>query len=318
LAYLRSKGYVMLKNPLNLRQVEIFHAVMSSGTTRRAAEILHISQPGISKAIKELEHELGFALFHRTRRRLTPTTEARLYLREVEDSFASLSRLRSAAARIRDFGSGQIRIATLSALSTNIVPRALKRFCDENPQISISLQARMSTTVRDLVLTGGFDIGLAADEVDTTGVEARPLVEMPAVIALPENHPLTRKQELAPKDLDKQAFIALSPEDTTRHQLDAILGSHGASPRVVLETPFANTVCAMVQAGLGCGLVNPLTAEPFLGKGLVLRAFRPNVSFRTLLLLPTANPTGVVVQRLITALEAECTSARQALNWAWG
>ena len=307
----------MLKSPLNLRQVEIFHAVMTSGTTRRAAEILHISQPGVSKAIKELEHELGFELFHRTRRRLTPTTEARLYLREVEDSFASLSRLRSAAARIRDFGSGQLRVATLSALSTNIVPRALKRFCDANPQISITLQARMSSTVRDLVLTGGFDIGLAADEVDTTGVEARPLIEMPGVIAVPENHPLAKKKEIVPKDLDKQAFIALSPEDTTRHQLEALLASHGAFPRVVLETPFANTICAMVQAGLGCGLVNPLTAEPFIGQGLVLKVFRPSVSFRTLLLLPTANPAGAVVQRLIAALDAECAQARQTLSWAW-
>ena len=96
----------MLKNPLNLRQVEIFHAVMVNGTTQRAAEVLHISQPGISKAIQELERQLGFALFHRTRRRLVPTAEAHFYFREVEESFAALSRLRSAAARIRDFGSG--------------------------------------------------------------------------------------------------------------------------------------------------------------------------------------------------------------------
>lgn len=306
-----------LKNPLNLRQVEIFRAVMLNGTTQRAAEVLHISQPGVSKAIQELEHQLGFPLFHRTRKRLTPTAEARLYLREVEESFAALSRLRSAAARIRDFGSGQIRIATLSALSTNIVPRALRRFSDRNPNVSITLQTRMSSTVKELIQSGRFDLGLAADEIDVTGVDARLFAVFPGVVALPKGHPLSRKSVIVPADLHDCSFIALSPEDTTRRTLDRILAEHGATPRIVLETPFANTVCAIVQAGLGCGIVNPLAADPFAGKGVILRPFQPLVQFRTLLLRPANSPASRLVEDCISTMEKEVEEAQASIEWAW-
>ncbi|WP_323795678.1 LysR substrate-binding domain-containing protein [Nisaea sp.] len=306
----------MLKNPLNLRQVEIFHAVMVNGTTQRAAEVLHISQPGISKAIQELERQLGFALFHRTRRRLVPTAEAHFYFREVEESFAALSRLRSAAARIRDFGSGEIRIATLSALSTNIVPRALVRFRKRHPDVSITLQTHMSSTVKELVAAGQFDLGLAADEIDVSGVEAQTLSTFRGAIALPDGHPLCRKANLEALDLNDQDFIALSPEDTTRQDLERVLDSAGSRVKTVLETPFANTICAMVQAGMGIGFINPICAEPFLGKGVFLRPFVPSLEFRTLLVRPPAIPPSQIVRDCIDAFREEilATSENSALD----
>ncbi|WP_084608086.1 LysR substrate-binding domain-containing protein [Nisaea denitrificans] len=306
----------MLKNPLNLRQVEIFHAVMVNGTTQRAAEVLHISQPGISKAIQELERQLGFALFHRTRRRLVPTAEAHFYFREVEESFAALSRLRSAAARIRDFGSGEIRIATLSALSTNIVPRALVRFRKRHPDVSITLQTHMSSTVKELVAAGQFDLGLAADEIDVSGVEAQTLSTFRGAIALPDSHPLCRKARLEPRDLNDQDFIALSPEDTTRQDLERVLDNAGSRVKTVLETPFANTICAMVQAGMGIGFINPICAEPFLGKGVALRPFLPSLEFRTLLVRPPAVPPSQIVRDCIDAFREEilATSENSALD----
>lgn len=301
----------MLKNPLNLRQVEIFHAVMVNGTTQRAAEVLHISQPGISKAIQELERQLGFVLFHRTRRRLVPTAEAHFYFREVEDSFAALSRLRSAAARIRDFGSGEIRIATLSALSTNIVPRALVRFRKLHPDVSITLQTHMSSTVKELVAAGQFDLGLAADEIDVSGVEAQPLSTFRGAIALPDSHPLCRMARLEPQDLNDRDFIALSPEDTTRQDLERVLEDAGIRVKTVLETPFANTICAMVQAGMGIGFINPICAEPFLGKGVVLRPFAPSLEFRTLLVRPPAVPPSQIVRDCIDAFREEISATSQ-------
>ncbi|MEY9783460.1 LysR family transcriptional regulator [Sinorhizobium fredii] len=113
---------------MNLRQIEVFHAVMTNGTASRAAEVLRISQPAVSKAVQELERSTGLALFHRINGRLLATSEAQLFFREVEQSFTGLIHLRSAAARIRDFGSGEIRLASLSALSTNVVPKALFEF----------------------------------------------------------------------------------------------------------------------------------------------------------------------------------------------
>jgi DNA-binding transcriptional LysR family regulator len=290
---------------MNLRQVEIFHAVMVHGTTHKASESLHISQPGVSKALQDLEHQIGFALFNRVRKRLEPTAEARLLFQEIEKNFTALTSLRTAAARIRDFGSGELRIATLSALSTNIVPAALKRFYDAKPDISITLQTRMSSTVKDMVLSGQCDVGLAADEIDTTGIDAQLFAVLPGMIALPSDDRLCDKDVLDIDDLDGRNFIALSPEDTSRRQLDNLLEQNDVRLKVIMETPFANTVCSLVQAGLGMGLINPLSARPFVGQGVTLRPIRAKVEFRTLLILRRGLPVPQNVSLFTSILKDE-------------
>ena len=288
---------------MNLRQVEVFRAVMTTGTTSRAAEVLRISQPAVSKAVAEMERGIGFALFHRIKGRLHPTAEGQLLFREVEQTFTGLAQLRGAAARIRDYGSGELRIACLSALSTNVVPRALAAFMQRHPQVAVTFQARASLVVRDLVAMGQFDLGIVADEIDKTGVEVRAFARYRVALAMPEGHRLAAQSVIRPADLDGVPFIALAPEDTTRREAEAAMARVGSRPRVILETPYSTTICAMVAAGIGVGLVNPLTAEPYLGKGLVLRPFEPAVHFRTLLILPPNRPPSRIVQDFIAELE---------------
>lgn len=271
---------------MNLRQVEVFHAVMTNGTASRAAEVLRISQPAVSKAIQELERAVEFSLFHRVKGRMIATEEGRLFFQEVEGAFSGLMHLRAAAARIRDFGSGEIRIACQSALSTTILPKALRAFQQRHPDVSITVQARMSSVVKDLVATGRFDVGLAADEIDVTGVDASLFMRQRLVIAVPSDHPLAAKDVLSPADLHGLPFIALAPEDTARRRLEGVLADCGVKPKIVLETPYSTTVCAMVQAGIGCGLVSPLTVEPFEGRGVTAKRFEPLIQSRSLLLLP--------------------------------
>lgn len=287
---------------MNLRQVEIFRSVMTNGTTARAAEVLHVSQPAVSKALQDLERDIGFALFLRIKGRLHPSAEGRMFFREVEAAFAGLTHLRGAAARIRDYGSGELRVACLSALSTNVLPRALRRFLDRHPQVAVTFQTRMSYSVRDLVASGQFDIGIAADEVDRTGVDARDFARFPVMLAAPEGHPLEALDVVRPADLQGHDFIALAPEDTTRQEAERAFAAAGVSPRILLETPYSTTICAMVAAGIGVGLVNPLTAEPFLDRGLALRPFEPALHFRTLLLSPPHRPPSRIVEDFITEL----------------
>lgn len=271
---------------MNLRQVEVFRVVMTNGTTARAAEVLHVSQPAVSKMIQELERSLGFALFQRIKGRLHPTPEGQLFFREVEHAFLGLAHLRGAAARIRDFGSGELKIASLSALSTNVLPRALKAFMSRNPNIAVTFQARMSSTVRDLVASGQFDLGVVADEIDQTGVVVEEFAKFRVAVAIPIGHPLEACDTVRPQDLADYPFIALAPEDTTRGEAEAVFEKLGVKIRTVMETPYSTTICAMVAASIGIGLVDPLTAEPYIGRGLTLKPFEPELYFRTLLITP--------------------------------
>ena len=281
---------------------------MTYGTTSRAAEILGLSQPAVSKAVAALEKSIGFNLFDREKGRMVPNAEGLLFFHEVEQSLAGLARLRSAAARIRDYGSGDLRLGCLSAFSTNLIPDAIGRFLDHNPDIAVSLYVRHSSTIRDMVAAGQIDIAITADEINTTAVEARPFATIRAELALSPGHPLAKRDVIEVGDLHQQAFVALAPEDTTRREAEAIFAKHGVAPRVVLETGYSSTICALVLAGNYCGIVDPITAAGYTERGLILRPLTPTVSFRTLLLFPPK-----MRSRLVTEMETALTHARDAL-----
>lgn len=269
---------------MNFRQLEIFRAVMISGSASRAADLLQITQPAISRSLADLEQTLGFLLFDRVRGRLVPTPEGQLFFRDVSASFIGLDRLRSAAARIRDFGSGSLRIASLAALGSTVVPRGIRIFRERNPQIAITLQIVSSSLVRELVANQQFDVGLAADEVDLSGVDHRIFGNFKAVCAIPAAHPLAMKKVVVPADLHEVDFIALAPEDRARHRMQQIFDEAGIEPHIVVETPSASTVCALALEGVGVGLVNPASADGFAERGLVFRRFEPEVYFKSYLL----------------------------------
>jgi DNA-binding transcriptional LysR family regulator len=292
---------------MNFRQLEIYRAVMMSGSASRASELLDITQPAVSRSIADLEQSVAFALFDRVRGRLVPTPEGQMFFRDVVSSFVGLDTLRSSAARIRDFGSGSIRVASLAALGSTLVPRAISAFNKQHPQIAITLQVRFSSAVRDSVASGQFDIGLAADEVDVSGVDHRSFQSIRALCALPPGHPLARKEVITPADLDGQPFIALSPEDRARARLTQALDEAGSKPRILVETPYSTTVCALVLEGVGVGIVNPGSIDGFPERGLILRRFEPEIFFKTLLLFRPDAQRAQIVKDFTAAL----LSARQ-------
>jgi len=288
---------------MDVRHIETYQAVMTYGTTSRAAEMLGITQPAVSKAIMALERSIGFNLFDREKGRMVPSAEGQLFFREVEVSLASLAKLRSAAARIRDYGSGDIRMACLSAFSTNLVPSAIGHFRSSNPNIGVSLYVRGSSTIRDMVAANQVDIAVAADEIDTSGVETAPFATIRAAIAIYSGHPLEAKPVIRPEDLDRQPFVALAPEDTTRREAETIFQQVGSNPRVIVETAYSSTICALVLARNGCGIVDPVTASGFVEQGLLLKPFEPAINFRTLMLFPPKKKSRLVEQMARSLLQ---------------
>lgn len=293
---------------MNFRQIEAFRAVMVTGSASRAADLLQISQPAISRSILELEKTTGFALFDRVRGRLVPTAEGQLFFRDVETTFQGLDRLRISAARIRDFGTGDIRIASLAAMGSTLVPHALRLFREKHPSIAVTLQVASSATVRELVVSSRFDVGLAADEIDVAGLEHQLFATPKAVCAMPAGHRLCARKVVKPEDLHEEAFIALSPEDTVRRKLTQILEGSNVRPKVVAETPNSSTVCALAMEGLGVGLVNPYATDGYAGRGAVFRPFSAAVHFRTLLIFRPDLPKSRIVRDLAACL----LSARNA------
>ena len=294
---------------MNFRHLEVFRAVMISGSASRAAELLQITQPAVSRALSDLEASLGFNLYDRVRGRLVPTPEGQLFFRDVNTSFVGLDRLRASAAQIRDFGSGSLRIASHAALGSALVPRAIASFRAKHPKIAITLQTPSSTAVRDLVVHQQFDVGLAADEVDLSGVDHRVFGNFRALCAMPPGHPLAQEPVIRPEHLQGVPFIALAPEDRARGRLAKILEAAEVHPEIVVETPSSSTVCALVLEGAGVGLINPCSTHGFSERGVIFRPFEPEVLFRSYLLFrPDAQRA-----RHVNAFVAELLKARAGI-----
>ena len=293
---------------MNFRQIEAFRTVMRSGTVSRAAELLGITQPAVSRSISELENGVGFALFERIKGRLVVTPEGQSFYRDVDASFIGLDRIRASAARIRDFGSGNIRIACLAALGSTLLPRAVKLFRDAYPNASLTLNIMSSSAIRNHIADGEYDLGIAADEIDLSGVEHQLFASVPGLCAIPPGHPLSHKKVIEPVDLAATDYIGLSPEDRARLRLHAICEEVNVTLKPVTETPNSATVCALALEGVGVGLINPMAAYGFPDRGLVLRPFVPEVLFKEYLLFrPDTQKT-----QLIRAFVAKLYEARNS------
>ena len=197
-----------------------------------------------------------------------------------------------------------LRIGSLSALGSSLVPRAVRRFREGHPDIGVTLMVLPSRDVRDGVVSGQFDIGLAADEIDVSGVLHQPFVSPRVLCAIPREHPLAERDLITPHDLHRQPFVAYVPEDRTRQRLDLVFHQAEVSPHVVVETIYAATVCALVAEGVGIGLVSPYAVAGADMSRIVLKPFEPAVHSKSLLILPLDRPKSQLVRDFIDCLLA--------------
>ncbi|WP_429923225.1 LysR substrate-binding domain-containing protein [Agrobacterium vitis] len=280
---------------INHRQLEAFHAVVTMGATTRAAEILGVSQPAVSRLIKHLEHSTKLKLFERKNGRLILTREGLLFHTEVNRAFQTLGRLGAVADDILNYRAQTLKVGALPALSFSFVPHVVGAFHKAYPHAMINLEPASSDLVRDLVAAGQLDVGFAADEVDISGVFAEQFAMPPAVCVLPRGHDLARKAVILPADLIDQPFISLSHADRARRRIDKIFDHQHIARNFVAETHFALTICQFVQQGLGVGLINPYCLDTIAPDSVVVRPFLPRIAFKTMMIYAPAAPiTGAV------------------------
>jgi DNA-binding transcriptional LysR family regulator len=289
---------------MNFRQIEAFRAVITCRTVTRAAETLRISQPAVSRLLDQLEHSTKLRLFDRGKGRIRATPEGLAFFREVEKVHSGLERLRFAAENIRSFSGGTVRIASLPVMGHAFLPRVIGHFSRSCPNATVLLQIRSSEAVKELVSSGQVDIGFAADEIDPAGVISESFAEPEAVCLLPAEHRLADKPEIRPTDLIGERFVSLALEDATRARIDAAFDMAGVSRQLVVETQYSLTVCNLVRHNLGVSLVNPFALENLDMRDLVLKPFRPAITFQTLMLLPAHG----LASRQVTLFQEAATS----------
>ncbi len=302
---------------MRFAEIETFRALMRSGSTRKAAALLHVTQPAISQSLKRLEVQAGLSLFQRAGGRLVPTPEARALLSEVERVFIGMDAIEHRLRSLRDFGVNQLELSCYPAFGLGFMPRALARLkarAPGHPWPQVSLQVLSSKDVRERVAVGLSDFGLMADELSLDGIDHSTFAKFPGVVVMPPGHALARFSTVKPAQLAELPFLALNPEDASRRRLEATLAEHGVSLRVAVHTPYAASVCEMALRGLGVGLVNPITALDYAERGLVVRKLSVDVSFACLLALPTGKVMSGAAMQFLSLMRLQLAEDEKRLR----
>jgi DNA-binding transcriptional LysR family regulator len=260
---------------MDMRHLRCFVAVAEEMHFGRAAQRLHLTQPPVSLAIKELEEELGVRLLDRTSRRIALTPAGQMALQDARSVLASADLMRR---RVREAASGlmgSLSIGFISLPAFSFLPPLLRRFSQDNPRVKLSLLEGTTDHLIHEVESGRLDVGLVFQTPDLpASLQTRLVQREPLVVALPQAHPLARQATVSVARLAHEQFLGFE-----RHNgplmFDAIVATcmrHGFSPQIFPARQM-HTIVSLVSGGLGVALV-PACVKALGREGVVLRPMR--------------------------------------------
>lgn len=284
---------------LSDRQVQAFKHVMESGTVTGAAQRMLTAQPGVTRLVRQLEHDVGFPLFQRVRGRLIPTPEARIFYLEVARVWTGIDHLRETARRIREREVGGLRISAMPMLGMTFLPDVLADFAIGHPDASLDLSTYRSQQVVDEVITQRCDVGFA---IVTDGDErvTQETFRLDSFCLMPPRHPLATNSSISLQDLHNQALICFETHDPLRMTLDRLFEQGGVQPKRLYEVSLALQATRLVRHGLGIAVLDPINAQAFGLEGLALRPLAFTLGEDIALLTPRDQPYSQLTQDFIT------------------
>jgi DNA-binding transcriptional LysR family regulator len=192
---------------MNVRQIEVFRALMLNGTVSAAARFLNVSQPGVSRLVHNLEDRSGVRLFSRVKGRLEPTREALMLYEEVGRAWQGVERVRSFLARLAKAQAGLVRIAAAHALAHTLVLDRLAGIRRSHPDVHLAIDFAPFNEMIAALLGGKFDLGVTIAERTQPNLQHRRAAVLKVVLAVPKGHRLARRRSITPDDLVGQPMI---------------------------------------------------------------------------------------------------------------
>lgn len=300
---LRRSAFQGVAVQLNPRQLEAFRTVMVTGSMTLAAEMLKVTQPAVSRLIKDLEQTLGMRLFRREGNRLIPGAEAQRLFSEVDRFYKGIQRIEQVAEDLKSMRTGTLRIASMTALGLSVVTEGVRRFSHARPGVRTSLDVRNSMGVLELIAANQVDIGFVQIlGVEYPGVDVIALPPVDAVCVLPSGHPLARKKAVNISELQGKSLIALSANNPLRLRLEMAMDAAGVSCEYPMETSLAHSACTLVAGGIGMAVLDPFTATYTKFPGAVWRRLVPAIPFQVSMVFPAHQQRSKIVNDFVSVM----------------
>ncbi len=290
---------------MNTKQLTAFSTIMQQGSMSEAARRLEVSQPAISRLIRDLEQSLGFSLFERRNSRIHPTAAARAFYLQVQRHFNGLDRLVQAADQIRMMKSGCLRIGAIPALAQTVLPGIIARFRRGRDDVAISLGAHETAELLRLVAGHQFDLALVELPADTSALDSGPAYRTELSCLAPLGHRFTDCTRVRVEDLEREPFISVGRSDSPWYQrTERLLRECLVRPDEVVAVEQPLLAPPLVREGVGVALVDPFSARQLAADAGVVRPFEPALPYYFGFVRPSGHEPTALESAFIDSFEA--------------
>ncbi len=270
---------------MNLHQLRfVREAVRQNYNLTEAAKALFTSQPGVSKAIIELEEELGVDIFTRHGKRIRGLTEpGRAVLKSVELIMQEIEGLKRIGNEFAAHDSGSFTIATTHTQARYSLPKVVQAFTQKFPKVRLSLLQGNPRQVTDMVLMGQADLAIATESIaNVDGLISLPCYQWEHQVVVPPDHPLLKSKSVTLEEIAAFPLITYDSAFTGRNKIDHAFSLRNLKPDILLEAIDADVIKTYVELGLGVGIIAGMAFDAERDKNLraisVGHLFGTNVS----------------------------------------
>ncbi|MFN6465784.1 MAG: LysR family transcriptional regulator [Nostoc sp. DedVER02] len=295
---------------MELRHLRYFVTLAEELHFGRAAERLHIAQPPLSQQIRQLERELGFELFHRTKRNVQLTEAGQVFLGEVQQIMRQLQQAIQVGQQTSRGEIGQLVVGFVSSAAYNILPTILRTFRSYVPGVSIELHELTTDQQLEWLREGRMDVGFLRPPVEENRFSCETIFQESLMVALPEAHLLASQSNVCLTSLANEPFI-LFPRILAPGLYDLIISvcqQAGFSPKVAQEAIQMQTIVSLVAAKMGVAIV-PASLQNLQRIGVVYKTVQeptPKVSIAMIWRKSETSPTVQKLVEIVIQVAQEC------------
>jgi DNA-binding transcriptional LysR family regulator len=284
---------------MRLRHIEVFNAVMLTGSVSAAARLINVTQPAVSRTLQHAEIQLGFALFQRVRGRLTPTAEAQTLYPHIERLFAQLDEVQRLASSLKAGRGSQdeLRVLTVLALSYEVFPRAICLFREKYPDVAVVHEALHSPQIVSSLVLQEADVGYVFSAISHPALSHEQIGERQVMCIVPKGLLGARQLKagvLSFAQLAGLPVIALDNRDPLGVTLGHVLRENSPGLKPVMTVQTYHVALALAHHGVGVALVEGCTAASADRSKVDVLALEPAIPVTVKALRPTARPNSLV------------------------
>ncbi len=257
---------------MNLRQIEVFRAVMVSGSVTDAARLLCVSQPGISRMLGHIELQLGLKLFQRIKGKLRPTPEAQTLYAQVEHVYHGVKRIEDCARELKTGGGLALRVLASPSIALELLPQAVSETMAQFPDAHVYMETQLVREIVGQLVAGDADLAIASLPVDHPMLQCKPLGQWSLCCVFHVDHPFSKRRSIHSRDILKERLIAFSPDTPQGKALGQWSAEVHSPIDAKIEVRSGQVACALAATGAGIAVVDSLTAHAWAHPAL---AFRP-------------------------------------------